>query len=243
MIKKWLWLFKKPTLCVLTHTHTDCSDIWQVHLDSYSKYCNKLKHYYLVNSASELPNELLYDENIKYTERIISALESIKEEFVIIDFEDMFLTDTVNINKLNKIIKLMVKKDIPFVRLIKSGIKGKSEKYKKCLFKIKKSDLQFSLTPTIWKKDVLLKKMEYFRNMDVWQLERASGMLSLDEEWKGLYYYDNDPKRGGHFDSSIYPHICSAIFKGKWNRRDYPEEINNIAEEYGIDLNKRGFHK
>ena len=229
-------------LAVLTHTHTDCSDIWQIHLDSYSKYCNELKHYYLVNSASGLPNELLYDENIKYTERIIFALKSIEEEFVIIDFEDMFLNSYVDVKKLYDVIDTMKNDDISFVRLIKSGINGASVTHKECLFKIKAADLQFSLTPTIWKKSVLLEKMQYFRNMTVWQLEQSSSLLSLDEDWKGLYYYNNDPPRGGHFDSSIYPHICSAIYKGKWNRRDYPEEINNIAEEYGIDLKERGFH-
>lgn len=229
-------------LAVLTHTHTDCKDIWQIHLDSYSKYCSDLKHYYLVNSASGLPNELLYDENIKYTERIISALESIQEEFVIIDFEDMFLNDYVDIKKLYDIIDTMKNDGISFVRLIKSGINGASVTHKERLFKIKESDLQFSLTPTIWEKNVLLDKMEYFRDMTVWQLEQSSSLLSLDEDWKGLYYYNNDPPRGGHFDSSIYPHICSAIYKGKWNKKDYAEEINNIAEDYGVDLQKRGFH-
>jgi hypothetical protein len=188
-----------------------------------------------------LPNELLYDESIKYTERIISALKTIAEEFVIIDFEDMFLNGYVDVKKLYDVIDTMKNDDISFVRLIKSGINGASVMHKECLFKIKESDLQFSLTPTIWKKNVLLDKMEYFRDMTVWQLEQSSSLLSLDEDWKGLYYYNNDPPRGGHFDSSIYPHICSAIYKGKWNRKEYPE-IDNIAAKYDIDLQERGFH-
>lgn len=231
------------SLAVLTHTHTDCKDIWQIHIDSYSKYCNNLKHYYLVNSESGLPNELLYDENAKYTERIISALKSIEEEFVIIDFEDMFMSDYVDTSKLYEMIGIMKSDDISFIRLIKSGIVGASIKHKACLFKIKKLDMQFSLTPTIWKKDLLLEKLNFFRNMTVWQLESNSRLLIKHNDWNGLYYYNNEPPRGGHYDSSIYPHICSAIYKGKWNVKDYPQEIKIIAADYGIDLKKRGFHE
>ena len=34
--------------------------------------------------------------------------------------------------------------------------------------------------------------------------------------------FNKDEKRGKfHYDSSVYPYICTAVIKGKWNEGDY----------------------
>jgi len=229
-------------LAVLTHTHTDCSDLWSIYTHLYSIYCDKLKHYYLVNKPSGFKNEIFYDEKLAYTERLKKALEHIEEEFVIIDFEDMFLKNNVMLNELNNIIQIIKKEDIAFVRLIKSGIFGESNYYGDKLFIIDDSDYQLSLVPSIWKKEILLNKMFYFKDMSIWELETSSYILTQDKKWKGLYYYNNEKPIGNHFDSSIYPHICSAIYKGKWNMRDYKEDLLDISLKFNIDLSIRGYY-
>jgi hypothetical protein len=57
----------------------------------------------------------------------------------------------------------------------------------------------------------------------------------------GLYYYNEEPKRGGnHYDSSIYPYIATALVKGKWNLSEYKKELGTLLEQYNIDKDLRG---
>ena len=58
---------------------------------------------------------------------------------------------------------------------------------------------------------------------------------------RGTFCYYDEPKRGiYHHDSSTFPHICTALVKGKWNLSEYKEELGPLLVEYGIDVNKRG---
>jgi hypothetical protein len=58
---------------------------------------------------------------------------------------------------------------------------------------------------------------------------------------KGLYYYADEPKRGqSHYDSSIFPYIASALVGGKWNLREYEQELVELIDKYKIDIEIRG---
>ena len=56
------------------------------------------------------------------------------------------------------------------------------------------------------------------------------------------YYVDDGGKQRGrlHWDSKVYPYIATAVVKGKWNTKEYPNEMSVIADEYNIDYNIRG---
>ena len=42
-------------------------------------------------------------------------------------------------------------------------------------------------------------------------------------------FVQNKDKRGKfHYDSSIYPYICTAVIKGKWNFKEYKKELFEI---------------
>ncbi len=57
----------------------------------------------------------------------------------------------------------------------------------------------------------------------------------------GLYHYNKEPKRGlYHYDSSIFPYICTAVVRGRWNTLEYKYELSKIAEKYKVDFSKRG---
>jgi hypothetical protein len=57
----------------------------------------------------------------------------------------------------------------------------------------------------------------------------------------GLYYYQNEFKRGGnHYNSSIYPYIATALVKGKWNTLEYGEELSSMFNDYHINPIIRG---
>jgi hypothetical protein len=71
------------------------------------------------------------------------------------------------------------------------------------------------------------------------KIKNASGYVN-NSGIQGLYWFNNEDKRGQyHWDSSVYPH-GNMIFKGEWVYSEYDKELNNLHEEYKIDKNNRG---
>jgi hypothetical protein len=229
-------------LTVLTHTHTECKDLWLPYFDSYQKFFKEVKHIVLINQNSPEINlkQIIYDDNLKHVDRLILGLQSIDSDYVIISLEDMFLYDYVLIEVIEKMINLMkTDGNINFIRLIKSGIVSSNHFFEN-LFRMDKNDFLMSITPTIWDKKYLLNLLASLKGLTFWELEQNGDFILKKSDVNGFYYYDNEPKRGGHHDSNIYPHICSAIFKGKWNLREYKDELLPIINKYNININERG---
>jgi hypothetical protein len=229
-------------LTLITHTHTDCKVLWKPYFDSYKEFFNHDKHIVLVNEFSnEIPHEqFIYSDTTKYSNRIIECLKTINTKYVSIDFEDMFLYDDVKIDELIRIITVMTKHDeFFFTRLIKSGIKS-SKHFDEKLFLMDSRDFCFSITPTIWRTGELLELLSELTNLGIWELEINGDVLIKSKSIKSLYYFDNDKHRGGHYDSTIYPHICSSILKGKWNLSEYSDILTPIIEKYKININEKG---
>ena len=226
----------------ITISHTDCETLWDPYFDSYSEFFNHDKHIVLINELTDkIPHEqILYSKNTKYSNRLIDGLKKTQTEYVLISFEDMILYDNVKINELTSVIKTMsLKPEYLFIRLIKSGIHS-NIKFEDKLFVINNSDFQFSITPTIWRTSNLLTLLEDLKELSIWDLEINGDMLFKHKNIKSLYYYDNDKPRGGHYDSSIYPHICTSIVKGKWNLSEYNDILSPIIKKYNINVNERG---
>ena len=67
--------------------------------------------------------------------------------------------------------------------------------------------------------------------------------MACKKHCSGLLYYTNENKRGrSHYDSTIVPYVASAIVRGKWNTKEYPE-LSSILNEYKVDTNIRGENK
>ena len=50
-----------------------------------------------------------------------------------------------------------------------------------------------------------------------------------------------EKKRGMyHYDSIVFPYICTAIVKGKWNMNEYQNELDKLFGEYNINPFERG---
>jgi hypothetical protein len=229
-------------LTILTHTHSDCKDLWDPYFDSYKEFFKEVEHIVLINrNSSEIKlKQIVYDDTISHSDRFIIGVESIDSEFVLISLEDMILYDKVVENEIVGIIDMMSEdKSIMYTRLIKSGIHS-SVNFSKNMFKLENTDFLLSITPTIWNRELLLNTLHHLRGLSIWNLELNGDKLLKDQNIKAFYYYNNEPKRGGHYDSSIYPHICSAICKGKWNLSEYKTELSPIINKYNINVNDRG---
>lgn len=229
-------------LTIITHTHTDCKTLWSPYFDSYYEFFNHKKHIVLINKFSDeiTNNQIVYSDSTKYSNRLSDCLNDVNTNYILISFEDMILYDKVKVDELDNIIKIMSKnEDYLYTRLIKSGIKSNLG-FKDNLYITDNSDFLFSITPTIWRKKDLLNLLKELQDLSIWDLEINGDFLFKTKGIKGLYYYNNDSVRGGHYNSSIYPHICSAIVKGRWNLTEYSDILLPIIKKYKININEKG---
>ena len=226
-------------LTLITHTHSDCSDIWIPYFDSYNLFFNHKNHIVLNNEKSNIINLNQYIYNkILFSDRILNILYELDTKYILISLEDMILYDYVNNEKIKQIIDFCDTNNVDFFRLIKSGIRSNTY-FCNNFYKIENYDWLFSVTPTIWNRYFLIKILENNKNLNIWNLEINANFFLKSQNINSFYYFDNEDKVGGHYNSSIYPHICSAINKGKWNLSEYPI-IKEIAKKYNINLNERG---
>ena len=101
------------------------------------------------------------------------------------------------------------------------------------------SNLSYSMQPTIWNKEDLIRLYEKCNRHSFGEGADWTDALN-DLNIRGLYHYNNEPQRGLlHFDSSVFPYVLTAIVKGYWNTMEYPELVD-IINAYRIDPLTRG---
>lgn len=230
-------------ISLLTYTHSNCSDVHPIYLDSIEKYFNGICHYILCDkSIGDIRvNEVLYDENTSYSDQILFGLSKLDTEYLIYSQEDYILFDFVNKDIIEKYITLMNEdKNISFIRLINTGLKGDENGYNTDLTIIDSNhEYFFSTQVTIWRKKHLEKMFQLSKTKHISEESNNSpylkyiGALGLCTNLKG-------DKVGEHYNSVIYPYIAAAIIKGKWNFSEYGDKLDSLLNEYKIDKFKRG---
>ena len=96
---------------------------------------------------------------------------------------------------------------------------------------------------SIWRKDHLVEILNTLNPVHLRNFEYAGNASRVMHQLgyqSAFYFSESSPHRGGHFDSKAYPYIATALIKGKWNTAEYQKEIDQLAEEYSIDINQRG---
>jgi len=232
---------------IVIYSHSDYSDLWLPVFDRLNQFMKYDEGYLLSDDALDFNlnkynfKHVSYTDTLSYNKRLEEALSKIDAEYIIFFHEDMILYDYVNDIVLSDYISFIkTNSEYDYIRLLKSGI-ASDNKIHDTLYTLTQGDFNFSVIPTIWRKNVLHRIAQETTPVNLWDFEINGNSYVKDNNIKGLYSYNGEPKRGGHFDSSVFPHICTAIFKGKWNMAEYPNEINKISVDYNIDINHRGF--
>ena len=119
-------LTKGHKIAHVTHSHTDCSDVWELYFEQMNKYWNTgMKKFFLVNKTNlKIPNKYKkfeYGDSQSYSDRLISCLSSLGEyEYIFFDHEDMFLYGSPDYDEINLYLELLFAKKFDYIRLIKS---------------------------------------------------------------------------------------------------------------------------
>jgi len=233
-------------LNIVLYSHSEYSDLWVPALTRLQKHCKYSKIYFVVDKIIDdtistfnvVP--VFYDNNLHYNKRLLSALMQIPEEYVLFLHEDMILYNDVNNDLLKSHIDYMVNNKCDYIRLIKSGVKSNLQIIDG-LYKIDSNDITFSITPTVWSKKFLIDICTKTPPTSIWDFEINGEIYLKNKSFNGLYTHNiNNQLRGQfHYDSNIFPHMCSAIFKGRWNM-EYKLELDELFSEFNIDKTLRG---
>ncbi len=227
-------------MVLILYTHTDMKDIWPITFDKLQKYMPEYKKYIFVNNDSDsIPSDyvkVFYDENLSYTERVSHCIDSVSEETILYFHEDMILCDVPKKELLKKYENYILEGSINSIKLVYSTPNDKFTKSNIDDTLVTGDFSKFSIQPTILKK-TLFKEIFKDKKYTIWEFETNTNY----DELHFMVKIGGEKKRGiYHYDSLVFPFICTAINKGKWNMTEYHEELNHIFEEYNINPFDRG---
>lgn len=235
---------------IITYTNSKCADVWPVYMSLLKKFYGTSPHTILLNDPSQFPNTdinyIIYNNNDPFYDVWNRCLSNYQSEFFLYMQEDFFLYKSVKHASLDFYCDVMKENPhISCIRLLKSGIRSKLpvENIPTLYYVNYDTDYSFSMQPTIWRTKDFLKLQETKIQISPWDEPKLDGNVLEKLDLLSLYHYNNEPKRGmEHYDSNVFPYIATALVKGKWNTREYPELIP-ILQEYKMDPSIRGEYK
>lgn len=240
---------KLSEVAFVVFSHSSCEDIWEAYFGELEKYLPDVfeNKYLFVDDKAVLNNVpedfkvIFYQEEMAYSDRMLFCLEQLKEEVCLFQHEDMILYNDVDSEKLEQYLNILVDDELDAIKLLKGGdFSDIPYRYTETLFRAE--NWYFAVQPSLWKIETLKEIFESFKGTNIWDLESKVQDFCKEKEYKVLYSYCGEEKRGSlHWDSDVFPYISTAICKGKWNTLEYPQELHDLFLEYGIDRMKRGF--
>lgn len=181
----------------------------------------------------------VYSDSDKYSKRLADCLAKVEEEFVLIHHEDMLFFDDVDIDFFNYYLEVMKTSNASYIKLLRGGLSQQPpEKYMEGIYKVPADEpYKFVIQPAIWRKEHLLKILNYYDNLSIYELEEGGvAQFIVANNFECLFAYNEGDKKRGmyHWDNSKYPFIATALNKGEWNLVEYDIEIENIRSEYAL---------
>jgi hypothetical protein len=225
-------------LIQIVYTNSNCSDVWEMFYFQNKKHAN-LPLAWISDKETPSGNDYIYDNKDAYWQVWGEALYKAEPEYFIYLQEDFILCGDVNYSKINEYVNFLDRNpEYSFIRLFKCGLVS-NEKVTDTLYKINSTDQDaFAMQATIWRtsdyKKLMVKTAE-----PKWLETPKYREVMIQENMRGLYHYDNEPKIGNmHYGSNVYPLIL-ALSKGRWDISEYPE-LAKLLVDYKIDAKKRG---
>ena len=218
---------------ILLYTHSDYSWVWKYWHQQTDKFLQDFDKICLLNSNSSFRDDYLvikYNDELTYKNRVLSCLNDIDDnEIVLFCHEDMFLYKKPNFEIIDEYINLIKNDNCELIKLIRAFENLDKSNLHEKLFKNPDKQL-FSIQPTLIKVKTLKHIYKTVPGENIWEFEANTSKKYL-KDLISLCSFDPDvdKKRGKfHYDSSVYPYICTAVIKGKWNFKEYKKELFEI---------------
>lgn len=235
-------------ICILLHTHSDYSDLWDIIFKRFKIYGPNYDLYVLSNKIIEqydTTKTIVYKSHIPFAERILNASTTLDYEYILLMRDSDILVGPTDVIKLSYLEETIKKYDIDSLRLNNSGVNDNDLHNiieNDCYYINENSDYLFSLYPTIWKKRSLLDLMKNFKTYKYYDME-CKEINNFCKKYKNCFVYNEACKIRQY--NERYAHIIKFIHilqHGKWTYVHDPSYVLEIKKEFNIDLTKRGFH-
>jgi len=235
-------------IAIITYTTSKYKDVWPMHFGQLDLYAFKLKSYAFSDHESKNiwshsnHHLVTYDEMKPYWKQYMECLESVEENFVIYSQEDFILFSKIDYESISRYREFLSSSDYDYVRLIRCGYQTPLDRHVvDDIYEVHmETNDAFSMQATLWKKSSIKKLYEHVKS-EKWLESDAWNNGARDLGIKGTLIYNGEPKIGSaHYDSKVYPYVCTAINRGKWNVDQYPEIMKQMFQKYNVDPNIRG---
>jgi len=241
-------------VCLVINTFSKYSDVWQMFFDSLDKHFPDIKRYVFVDQGEpdKKSTTIHYKKEDLFRTQFISCIEKVPEKYCIFISEDYVLYDDVRTDLLERYRDVLDEnKNLSFIKLVK-GMDFGEPRYKNHDDLYRMSNLFpyfYSQSASLWRTRDLEKifkntKDSHIAGQDMsQQLEILANYTCQMLDIQGLYCYNGERKIGiYHHDNIVFPHIATALVKGKWNLSEYGDKLRPLLEKYGIDPQERGIY-
>jgi len=246
-------------LSLVVNTVSKNRDLWPIFFDRIARYTttnlfNKI--YVFVDCPDEdIPpacHVVQFDREQTYKEQFSTCIKEVQEEYCIYISEDYILYDTVREDLISRYLDVLeANKELSFIRFMKGGLTDLLYPQFKSYEDVRELHHSFPYFYTnqaaIWRTRDLEKIHVRGPNLHIgnndWEnsFEYQATTTCRELDIRGAHCYHGEPKRGlYHYDSIVFPHVATALVKGKWNMSEYPHVMQDIVSEYDIDTAVRG---
>lgn len=236
--------------CV-TYTTSKYADVWPMYFGQLNEHLNGIKSYVLSDFGSSRKFDFAghtvieHDDTDPYWKQYVQALDNIQESYVVYCQEDFFLYADVNRDLLQRALNFLEDSDYDYVRLIRCGYNTPlAEHIKDNLFEVDMATQDaFSMQATLWKKGRMRNLYTHVSSLK-WLESEAWNVGARQVKIKGSFTWNGEPQVGKfHYDSKIWPYVCTGINKGMWNMDEYPEIMKELVAKYNVNTSIRGVRR
>lgn len=233
-------------LAIATYSHSNAKDVWPMFMGQVHKYITFLDHYFMsdLDGISETIGNnihfLQYYNEDPYWKQFCDCLRVVPTKYVLTMYEDHILYNNVNENEIKKLVEFLENsEEYCFCRLCRSDIHHESYIQEDMLEVNPSSTYFYSMQPTIWNREVLLKCIEDSKIESIFDEPKVSNSLRKFNI-KGACAYKGEVMAGkNHYWSDLTYPVVEVIARGRWIRL-YWDILGPLFEEYKINPSVRG---
>ena len=234
----------------IIYTNEEYNDIFDIHINRLHKHYPAIIPYIATNYKKSIIDKydfikedhiIEYDASNPHGAKLNFILQHIKTKYVLWMHDNNILVGDIDSNVINTIVDEMEQKNIDQVRLFTSGIDNPV--FDGPLLKRIHSGYFMSVASALWKTSTLLDISSTFYHKMYRNIE-DNDVQSYVSKYNN--YYLSSPNdilftNEGHYLSHYFK-ICHCTGHGKWTNSTPMNKmfINEMANEYGIDLSIRG---
>ena len=159
--------------------------------------------------------KIVSDDSNHFAFRIISGLNHIDSDYVVLLLDDYYFTKTIDSNKVLELIKYLRSNELDYCKLIGLPKCFKSNRGFKGTYHIQQSThYGISLQPSIWKKESLLEALELCTGASAWEVEAAFSSYQKNHFEQCITFNKNFLNyRNGVLRGKLFPYTNRLLSK------------------------------